>query len=166
MVAQGRWVTTGCSAPRKCWPSTTKTTCRPRPRPPSRKRRRRATWPRRRSNNDGGEDPQEAREGKPAPVLIVRRPPSPGPPHRGSLRMNKKLLLPIAFCARRSALLWAVPRSARSAVAADRQAGAGVHAGNAGQPGGEVLPADMKGKVWLLNVWASWCPNCKDEHRT
>lgn len=25
-------------------------------------------------------------------------------------------------------------------------------------------PADMQGKVWLLNVWASWCGACKDEH--
>jgi len=24
--------------------------------------------------------------------------------------------------------------------------------------------ADMKGKVWLLNVWASWCVSCKVEH--
>ena len=24
--------------------------------------------------------------------------------------------------------------------------------------------ADMKGKVWLLNVWASWCEACRDEH--
>lgn len=23
---------------------------------------------------------------------------------------------------------------------------------------------DMRGKVWLLNVWASWCPGCRDEH--
>lgn len=23
---------------------------------------------------------------------------------------------------------------------------------------------DMRGKVWLLNVWASWCPSCRDEH--
>ncbi len=23
---------------------------------------------------------------------------------------------------------------------------------------------DMKGQVWLLNVWASWCSACKDEH--
>ncbi|MFA5372211.1 MAG: DsbE family thiol:disulfide interchange protein [Sideroxydans sp.] len=23
---------------------------------------------------------------------------------------------------------------------------------------------DMKGQVWLLNVWASWCTACKDEH--
>ena len=22
-------------------------------------------------------------------------------------------------------------------------------------------PEDMKGKVWLLNVWASWCVSCR-----
>lgn len=25
-------------------------------------------------------------------------------------------------------------------------------------------PKDMLGKVWLLNVWASWCPSCRVEH--
>jgi cytochrome c biogenesis protein CcmG/thiol:disulfide interchange protein DsbE len=24
--------------------------------------------------------------------------------------------------------------------------------------------ADMKGQVWLLNVWASWCVACREEH--
>src|SRR5919106_482182 len=23
---------------------------------------------------------------------------------------------------------------------------------------------DMRGKVWLLNVWASWCIACREEH--
>lgn len=23
---------------------------------------------------------------------------------------------------------------------------------------------DMKGKVWMLNMWASWCAACRDEH--
>ncbi len=23
---------------------------------------------------------------------------------------------------------------------------------------------DMKGKVWLLNVWSSWCVSCREEH--
>jgi len=25
-------------------------------------------------------------------------------------------------------------------------------------------PKDMQGKVWLLNVWASWCVSCRQEH--
>ncbi|HEY7783840.1 MAG TPA: DsbE family thiol:disulfide interchange protein [Pyrinomonadaceae bacterium] len=24
--------------------------------------------------------------------------------------------------------------------------------------------SEMRGKVWLLNVWASWCAACRDEH--
>jgi len=25
-------------------------------------------------------------------------------------------------------------------------------------------PANMKGQVWVLNVWASWCVACREEH--
>ncbi len=32
------------------------------------------------------------------------------------------------------------------------------------QPQQMVSPADFKGKVWLLNVWASWCVSCRAEH--
>src|SRR5262249_23602838 len=32
------------------------------------------------------------------------------------------------------------------------------------QPDKRFLPADMKGQVWLLNVWASWCVSCREEH--
>jgi cytochrome c biogenesis protein CcmG/thiol:disulfide interchange protein DsbE len=32
------------------------------------------------------------------------------------------------------------------------------------QQGRRFVPADMRGKVWLLNVWASWCVSCRDEH--
>ena len=27
-------------------------------------------------------------------------------------------------------------------------------------------PADLKGQVWMLNVWASWCTACREEHPT
>lgn len=27
-----------------------------------------------------------------------------------------------------------------------------------------IAPEDMKGQVWLLNVWASWCVSCRQEH--
>lgn len=30
--------------------------------------------------------------------------------------------------------------------------------------GARVRSADMAGKVWVLNVWASWCGACRDEH--
>lgn len=33
-----------------------------------------------------------------------------------------------------------------------------------GQPGATFSPADNKGKVWLLNVWAPWCVSCRQEH--
>ena len=31
-------------------------------------------------------------------------------------------------------------------------------------PGRTFSPQEMKGKVWLLNVWASWCVSCREEH--
>ena len=31
-------------------------------------------------------------------------------------------------------------------------------------PDNQVKSADMKGKVWMLNVWGTWCPECWREH--
>jgi len=32
------------------------------------------------------------------------------------------------------------------------------------EPAKTLGPADLKGQVWLLNVWASWCVSCREEH--
>ena len=31
-------------------------------------------------------------------------------------------------------------------------------------PNKTFTPASMKGQVWILNVWASWCVACREEH--
>lgn len=32
------------------------------------------------------------------------------------------------------------------------------------EPTKTMSPQDMAGQVWLLNVWASWCVSCREEH--
>ena len=31
-------------------------------------------------------------------------------------------------------------------------------------PQQRITTADLKGQIWLLNVWASWCVSCRAEH--
>jgi cytochrome c biogenesis protein CcmG/thiol:disulfide interchange protein DsbE len=33
-----------------------------------------------------------------------------------------------------------------------------------GDPARKVTRADLLGRPYLLNVWGSWCPSCRDEH--
>jgi len=33
-----------------------------------------------------------------------------------------------------------------------------------GDPAWKVGPADFVGKPWVLNVWATWCVGCREEH--
>lgn len=33
-----------------------------------------------------------------------------------------------------------------------------------GDKASQFSPADMQGKRWILNVWASWCVSCRYEH--
>ena len=33
-----------------------------------------------------------------------------------------------------------------------------------GAPGEAVSTRDLRGQVWVLNVWASWCVACRLEH--
>ncbi len=32
------------------------------------------------------------------------------------------------------------------------------------EPDKTISQADLLGKVWLLNIWASWCVSCRQEH--
>ncbi len=79
--------------------------------------------------------------------------------------MNKKLLLPIAFLAFAAVLYFGLYRDPREVPSP--LIGKPAPAFTLSKLDNSAVnfsPADMKGKVWLLNVWASWCPNCKDEH--
>ena len=80
--------------------------------------------------------------------------------------MNKKLLIPLGvflvLCGFLFAGLWHDPRGIPSRLI-DKPAPAFTLA-QLHQPAKTLGPADLKGQVWLLNVWASWCVSCRAEH--
>jgi cytochrome c biogenesis protein CcmG, thiol:disulfide interchange protein DsbE len=80
--------------------------------------------------------------------------------------MNRKLLIPLGVFVILAAFLfaglWRDPREVPSPLVgkpAPAFSLAKLH-----QPDTKLGAADMKGQVWLLNVWASWCVSCREEH--
>jgi len=80
--------------------------------------------------------------------------------------MSKKLLIPlgvfVVLCAFLLVGLWRDPREVPSPLIGKPAPSfvlAQLH-----EPAKTLGPADLKGQVWLLNVWASWCVSCREEH--
>jgi cytochrome c biogenesis protein CcmG/thiol:disulfide interchange protein DsbE len=80
--------------------------------------------------------------------------------------VNKKLLIPLVLFIVLAGFLfvglWRDPREIPSPLIgkpAPAFALAQLH-----DPAKTLGTVDMKGKVWLLNVWASWCVSCREEH--
>jgi cytochrome c biogenesis protein CcmG/thiol:disulfide interchange protein DsbE len=80
--------------------------------------------------------------------------------------MKMKLLIPLAVFGVLFAFLfvglWRDPREVPSPLIgkpAPQFTLAQLH-----EPAKTLGPADLKGQVWLLNVWASWCVSCREEH--
>jgi cytochrome c biogenesis protein CcmG/thiol:disulfide interchange protein DsbE len=80
--------------------------------------------------------------------------------------MNRRLLIPlVVFIVLAGFLfvgLWRDPREVPSPLVgkpAPAFSLAQLHV-----PEKMLGAADMKGKVWLMNVWASWCVSCREEH--
>ena len=80
--------------------------------------------------------------------------------------MNKRLLLPlVVFLVLAGFLfagLWRDPRQVPSPLI-DKPAPQ-FSLARLDDPTAKLGTADMKGQVWLLNVWASWCVSCREEH--
>ncbi len=80
--------------------------------------------------------------------------------------MSKKLLIPLGvflvLCAFLLVGLWRDPREVPSPLIGKPAPSfvlAQLH-----EPAKTLGPADLIGQVWLLNVWASWCVSCREEH--
>ena len=80
--------------------------------------------------------------------------------------MNKKLLVPLGVFLVLTAFLfaglWRDPREVPSPLI-DKPAPQ-FSLARLDDPAAKLGTADMKGQVWLLNVWASWCVSCREEH--
>ena len=80
--------------------------------------------------------------------------------------MKKRLFLPLALFAALAAMLGAglslKPREVPSPFIG--KPAPAFTLPQLHEPARSLGAADMKGQVWLLNVWASWCAPCREEH--
>src|SRR5439155_24178442 len=81
-------------------------------------------------------------------------------------RRMKRFLIPLAlFLALASFLAVGLNRDPRELPSPlVGRAAPGFELPRLAPDGARFSPADMKGKVWMLNVWASWCVSCRQEH--
>lgn len=84
--------------------------------------------------------------------------------------MSKKhltSLLPLALFGTLALTLWLGLRHGASEALPSALVGKPVPALSLPQlteSGQRFSPSQLKGQVWLLNVWASWCQACREEH--
>jgi len=80
--------------------------------------------------------------------------------------MNRRMLLPLGIFVVLAGFLfaglWRDPREVPSPLI-DKPAPA-FALNELHLPQQKLGTADMKGQVWLMNVWASWCVSCRQEH--
>ena len=80
--------------------------------------------------------------------------------------MNKKRLIPlgifVVLCAFLLVGLWRDPREVPSPLIG--KPAPAFTLTQLHEPAKTLGPADLRGQVWLLNVWASWCVSCREEH--
>ncbi len=80
--------------------------------------------------------------------------------------MNRKMLVPLAvfvvLCGFLFAGLWRDPREIPSPLI--NKPAPQFSLAQLSEPAKPLGTTDMKGQVWLLNVWASWCVACREEH--
>ncbi len=79
---------------------------------------------------------------------------------------NFKRLIPlgvfVVLCAFLFVGLWRDPREVPSPLIG--KSAPAFKLAQLQEPSKTLGPADLLGQVWLLNVWASWCASCRDEH--
>jgi cytochrome c biogenesis protein CcmG/thiol:disulfide interchange protein DsbE len=80
--------------------------------------------------------------------------------------MNRRLLIPLAVFVVLAGFLfaglWRDPREVPSPLI--NKPAPAFSLKQLHKPETALAVADMKGKVWLFNVWASWCVSCREEH--